>query len=177
MLQDPVYFAVAMATIASAVGLSAILYRLIGAKSRHSSAMSYSPVRLAPMQRLLASEDFEYLKSQPGYKPEIASQLRARRVTVFKKYLGSMSTEFNQLHRTLRVLTLHAPSDRSEITKLLLEQRILFSVRMMQVDVRLTFYAFGMKPVDVSGLVQSIDAMRQQVRQMSISMEFSPSAA
>ena len=177
MIQDPVYFAVAIATVVSAVGLCAILYRLIGAKTQPSHALPYSPVRLAPMQRLLATDDFEYLKSQPGYKPEIASQLRAQRVTTFKKYLGSMTAEFNHLHRALRVLTLHAPTDRSEINRLLLEQRILFSVRVLQVRVRLTFYALGMKPVDVSGLVQSIDAMRQQVRQMSASMEFSPSAA
>lgn len=182
MFQEPVYFAVAVATVLSVAALSAILYRLLGGhQSKGGAAIAgsedFSPLRLAPMQRLLGSEDFEFLKKQPGYRPEIAAKLRARRVKIFKSYLGNLAAEFHQLHRAIRVLTLHAPTDRSEIARLLVEQRLLFSVRLAQVHIRLAFYAFGVQPADVSALVQTVDAMRQQVQALSASMDFSPSAA
>jgi len=180
MFQEPVYFAVALATVLAAAGLSAILYRLLGPKDATSGASLgpvATPLRFAPMQRLLANDDFQFLKGQPGYKPEIAAQLRARRVRIFKSYLKSLSSEFHRLHRAVRLLTLYAPVDRSQIASLLVKQRLLFSVRMFQVHVRLAFYAFGVQPADISSLVETIDAMRQQVARMSASMELSPSAA
>ncbi len=122
------------------------------------------------MQRLLREDDFVFLSMQSGYRPEIAAGLRARRIAVYRRYVTLLGDEFNRLHKALRLLTLYAETDRAEASRVLVEQRLLFTYRLLQVHLRLAFFRFGVRPLDVSSLVETVDSMRASVQQLSASL-------
>ncbi|MCZ2148311.1 MAG: hypothetical protein LC126_11090 [Bryobacterales bacterium] len=157
--------------------LAGVLARLPAGShgGRSASLRSHTPVRFRPMERLLREEDFAFLSAQPGYRREIAASLRARRIAVYRRYVGLLGGEFNRLHKALRLLTLYAETDRAETSRVLVEQRILFTYRLLQVHVRLAFFRFGVKPLDVSALVATVDSMRASVQQLSASVSPLPS--
>jgi hypothetical protein len=137
---------------------------------------STTVVRLAPMERLLSSADFDFLASEPGFRPGMKKRLRAQRVATFQSYLSQVKVEFHQLHRQLRLLTLQAGVDSPELAKALVEQRVQFSLRLMQVEYRLFLFRFGMAPVNVQGIATVIEQMREQVAQLHFSVAL-PSAS
>lgn len=142
--------------------------KLLAGEGRSSPPRAESqPMRLQPALRLFSDADFEYLSSQPGFRPEMARRLRAERAKVFAAYLKQMGREFERLHRSLRVLTLDAGADRPEVSRALLEQQVLFSLYMAKARVRLAFFRLGVKPVETQGLVDILDQMRAQVGQLS----------
>ena len=147
-----------------------IAYRLLYRTSASPSGSAPTVVRFQPMERLLREDDFQFLSAQPGYRPEIAQLLRARRVQIMRKYIHQIAREFHRLHLALRLLTLQAHQDRPEIARELLLQKLLFQRRMLEVRFRLALFGYGLKPVHLGDLVQSVDALRRQVDAMSHSM-------
>ena len=50
--------------------------------------------RYRPMLRMLDGDDIEFLRSQPGFTPGMATKLRAQRTQIFRGYLKSLETRF-----------------------------------------------------------------------------------
>ncbi|MBI4908870.1 MAG: hypothetical protein HY820_34940 [Acidobacteria bacterium] len=141
-------------------------------------ATSASSLNLAPMQRLLASEDFEFLQRQPGFHPEMLTRLRAQRASLFSAYLGSVQLEFHRLHSQLRHLVVQSGIDNPMVTRSLLQQRMLFSVRLVQVRYRLFLFRLGFDGLDTSSVTEAIRQLREQVAQLQVAMPaIAPSAA
>lgn len=164
MSQLPIWLPSAI--VVCLAGLFALLLaRLLRATpaSAISPFQARRPLNLRPMERLLREDDFAYLASLPGYKPEVGERLRARRVAVFRGYLSQVETEFHRLHLALRLLSLTSGQDRPELARLLLEQRILFSYRMLQVRLRLTLFGFGVRPVGTGDIVRTVEILRDQI--------------
>lgn len=167
MNQDSVLFLAAAAGALMCTGFGVLLHSLRKTAKSAAPTVPKTPIRLRPIARLLSEADFDFLSQQPGYRPEIGRELRRKRLALFRAYLAHMKAEFHLLHQKLRLLALYSPTDRSDLSRLLLEQRMLFGYRMMQVELRLLFFQFGMKPADVSGLVEMVEGMRRQVSELS----------
>lgn len=179
MTQDSVLLLSAAVAVLMAAGFAALFAAIRRPARSAVPSAGGAPTRLRPMGRLLDEADFVFLAQQPGYRPEIGRQLRRRRLAVFRTYLNQMAAEFHDLHRKLRLLALYAPTDRSDLSRILLEQRMLFSYRMFQIELRLVFFRFGMKPADVSGMVEMVEDMRRMVTEMSagLSVQAAPVSA
>ena len=167
MTQDSVLLLAAAVAVMMFTGFGVLLHSLRKPAKSALPTASSTPIRLRPMGRLLNEADFEFLSQQPGYRPEIGRQLRRRRLALFRTYLAHMKVEFRALHQKLRLLALYSHTDRSDLSRLLLEQRMLFGYRMFQIELRLLFFQFGMKPADVSGMVEMVEGMRRQVSELS----------
>src|SRR5258706_3745986 len=87
---------------------------------------NFSTADYAPMRRLFCDMDFEFLASQPGYRPEIAKQLRSERRQVLAGYLQLLTGDFNQLHAMAKLMLVYSREDRPDFGKALLWQQITF---------------------------------------------------
>ncbi len=145
-----------------------------GRSSVEERGLSGSALRYKPALRLLAEDDFTYLRSQPGFRPGIAKRLRSRRVAAFRSYLAHLEIEFLRLHRALRLLNLYAPQDRPDLVRELVSQRLVFSFRMAEVRFRLAFLALGMRPVSVQPLVETVEKMRACISEASANLAVRP---
>jgi hypothetical protein len=120
-----------------------------------------------PMERLLNEDDLEFIKSHPGYEQGLERKLRRRRIEVFRMYLSDLKRDFGRLHYALRLLALHAPQDDPELAKTLIRQRLAFQFGLTTVKFRLLLYGVGIGRVEVGRLVDMLDAMQLELRNLA----------
>jgi hypothetical protein len=122
--------------------------------------------RYRPMLRLLNGEDLVFMRSEPGYTPKIAAQLRRQRCQVFRGYLRSLTSDFNRVCMAIKVLMIQSQHDRPDLAAVLLRNQIMFAVGVLIVRFRLSLYQWGVAGVEVASLVKIFDIMRLELRSL-----------
>jgi hypothetical protein len=139
----------------------------------------FAPSRYKPMERLLDPADGCFLSLQPACSRGMMRRFRASRLSIFRGYARCLGRDFTRVSSALKMLMIHAPVDRSALAGLLLKQRLLFSVSMMSLQLRLVLHGFGWRApkVDLRNLVESLDVLRTQLRVLALTAQPSASAA
>lgn len=160
---------IAVATLAaggSALLFAAVLivvrllaYRTL-ADPTQNEPTGFSLARYEPMARLLGEEDFLFLASQPGYRPEIGAKWRRERRRIFRLYLAELAHDFQRLHRDARAMVADSREESSELVGVLMRQQVTFWRGMLGIELRLWLDRAGIRKVDARRLVESIEAMR-----------------
>jgi len=127
------------------------------------TSVEFSMDRYRPMATLLAEDDFEFLASQAGYKRQIGVQLRKSRRQVFRMYLRELASDFQTLHAAARQALVNSPAEHAELVGILMHQQLVFWRMMAAVELHLTLGQLGLGKVDVSGLVDAFEGMRQDL--------------
>jgi hypothetical protein len=122
--------------------------------------------RYRPMLRLLDAEDIEFLRSQPGYNPRMASRLRVQRARIFSGYLRCLSNDFSRICAALNLVMAQSRHDRPELAAVLMRQKATFAYGIISAYGRLALYRWGLCSVDVTSLVSCFDGMCQELRQL-----------
>jgi hypothetical protein len=122
--------------------------------------------RYRPMIRLLDGADLEFLQSQPGFNPSMATRLRVQRCQIFRGYLRCLNADFGRVCAAIKLLMLQSRHDRPDLAEALLRQQIQFACGMLAIQFRLFLYRWGLCGVDVTALVGIFDAMRLELRSM-----------
>jgi hypothetical protein len=120
--------------------------------------------RYRPMLRMLDGGDIEFLRSQPGFTPSMATKLRAQRTQIFRGYLKSLETDFARVCSAIKLIMVQCNNDRPELAETLIRQQITFACSMLGVRARLLLYSWGVCGVDVTQLVKLFDSMRLELR-------------
>jgi hypothetical protein len=126
-----------------------------------------SAERYRPMTHLLDEREVERLRIEPGYTPEMETQLRLERCQAFREYLGDLEADFQRVCTAVKLLMLQAQYDRPDLATVLVRHQASFAVGMATVNVRLFCYRHGICAVDVSGLVKTFEAMRLELRSLT----------
>ncbi|HYK57797.1 MAG TPA: hypothetical protein VEV85_00070 [Bryobacteraceae bacterium] len=121
----------------------------------------FSMERYAPMTRLLAGEDMQFLRKHACGK--IAARWDRARRRVFRQYLRDLSVDFHRLHAQARALVSESPEQYSDLVGMLMRQQVAFLRAMAGVELRLAFHAAGIGTVDVRRLIGVIDSMRLEL--------------
>ena len=122
--------------------------------------------RYRPMLRLLDATDFQFLRAQKGFAPEMERRLRRQRVQAFRGYLRLLVADFDRIVAALRVILAQSAQDRPELASLVLQRRLSFALGLIEVHCRLTLFGLGWSRVDVSELIQLFDGMRLDLRNL-----------
>ncbi len=122
--------------------------------------------RYAPMLRLLSEDDYEYLRSQPGYDPKVCRRLRGERCKLFREYLRSLRREFNGIQRAVQLLAIQSSQDETPLLVSLLHQQWAFSVLLSRVELRLFLFRMGWSGIDVRPLINSFDSLCDEVQKL-----------
>jgi hypothetical protein len=122
--------------------------------------------RYRPMMRLLDGGDLEFLRSQPGFTPRMASKLRVQRCQIFRGYLRCLNGDFQRVCAAVKVLMLQSRHDRPDLAGVLVQQQVMFACGMAMVYARLFLYRWGVGGVDVTSLVKIFDLMRLELRSL-----------
>jgi len=170
----------AMAAGGSALILTAALvvrllkYRTVENHEEHESK-GFSLARYEPMARLLADEDFLFLRSQPGYRPEIGAKWRRERRRIFRSYLNDLTHDFHILHAEARAIVADSREEHSDLVGVLMRQQITMWKVMAGIELRLCLDRFGIREVDARRLVESIEAMRVELARFAAPAPVAPS--
>ena len=120
--------------------------------------------RYGPMLRLLNQEDVDFLLTQPGFTPEMASRFRRQRCLLFQAYLRCLDADFRRICTALKILLVQSKHDRPDLASVLLRSQLDFACAMMTVQFRLQCYRHGLGSVAVRDLVKLFDQMRLELR-------------
>jgi hypothetical protein len=120
--------------------------------------------RYKPMLRMLDGDDIAFLRSQPGFTPDMAKKLRTQRTQMFRGYLRSLETDFGRVCAAIKLVMLQSQHDRSELAEALLRQQITFACGMLSVRIHVLLYSLGVCGVEVSKVMAIFDSMRIELR-------------
>jgi hypothetical protein len=160
----------ALLLAAVAVPLTILAVRLLG--YRESSRVSwtdadsveegpiYEAARYEPMMRLISEDDIEFLKSQPGYRPEIGARLRNERRRILRMYLRELARDFQRLHAAARKAVADAPEQHSELVGELLQYQFTFWKQMAVIEFRLAVPGARLPHVEIAGLLRPMQSMQ-----------------
>ena len=122
--------------------------------------IEFSPARYEPMARLLENDDLLFLKSQPGFRPEMGRKFNRERRRIFRMYLRELANDFHRLHAHARVVAASLPADHSPLVGMLMRQQLRFFYEMAAVELRLSI---GLGSINARGLVDAIATMQVEI--------------
>jgi hypothetical protein len=160
-----------LALLTGALAAGALLVGLILALRNLALAESSLPVtagwinelstdRYRPMMRLLDTSDIEFLRTQPGFTPEMETRLRAQRCQVFRTYLRCLELDFQRVATALKIIMSQSEKDRGDLAAVLLQHQLKFALGMQVMRGRLMLYQWGIGQVDAASLLRTFDVLR-----------------
>ena len=124
-----------------------------------SSAASLARAgRYRPMMRLLSEEDFAPLQRNK----QLLRRLRAERTAIFRGYLRCLARDYGSLLAGLRMAAVQSSVYRPDLVRAILRNRMLFAALLCRLDMMLFLHRAGIRGIDVTGLVETLDALRAQ---------------
>ena len=160
-----------IATAGSLTGLIWMLTRMILRRRRYSATPGseetggFSLDRYEPMGRLMAEEDLVFLKSQPGYRAEMGERWKRERRRIFRLYLAELKADFRRLHAQARELVAASGADSAPLMEVLMKQQFTFMIATTALEFRLALQWIGIGKVDITPLIQMVEAMRVDLSQ------------
>jgi len=124
--------------------------------------------RYRPMVRLLSDEDIEFVA---GNKIAVRT-LRSERRKLFRRYLACLTKDYARLLAGIRMVMVQSGVDRPDLANALAKNRVLFALAICRVEYRLALHAAGIGTVDISGLVDAFDTLREQVGRFATAPSF-----
>jgi len=122
--------------------------------------------RYEPMARLLSDEDLDFLKAQPGFRPETAKKFMRDRRRIFRLYLQELAKDFHRLHSQARELVAALPEEHSALVGVLIRSQARFWYELAALEMKLSFYWVA-SPVDGRALVEAISSMHAEINRLS----------
>lgn len=119
--------------------------------------------RYGPMARLFDGRDLQFLKSQRGWQPGMATRLRLQRRNVLSLYLRQLHADFRQCWTRCRAM---APSsESSEFAPAAVKQFLIFYglYTVLRVHCLLGFLVYVR--TDVGSLLAVLQGLQQRTRQ------------
>jgi hypothetical protein len=145
-----------------AIGLQFVLkMRSLHARATASTALMAAD-RYRPMLRLLSDNDLAFLADS-----KLRKSLKTRRRLLFRGYLRCLTKDYATLLSGVRDAMVRSGMDRPALARALARNRVLFALAICKVEFRLALHATGAGTVDISGLVDALEALRGQVRVMT----------
>lgn len=146
-----------------ALGLQFFLKLRVLQSERNASAGALAADRYRPMLRLLSDDDLEFVSGNS----KLRHSLRARRRELFRGYLRCLTRDYGRLLAGLRLAVIQSGSDRPDLFRALAKNRMLFALAICKIELRLAIHATGIGSVEISGLVEALEALRTQVQVLS----------
>lgn len=119
--------------------------------------------RYRPMLRLLSDGDLDFA----GINPQLKGKVGARRREIFRGYLTCLTKDYARLLSGVRRMMVESGVDRPDLAKVLAKNRLMFALALCRIELHLQLHALGVGKVDVSGLVEALDALRNTVSVMT----------
>lgn len=135
--------------------LFAARFRALGQQGK---SIELSPAgRYHPMLRLLAADDFALSASNPI----LARDLKTRRISLFRRYLRCLTRDYGRALEGIRLVMVQSGVDRPDLARALVKNRVLFALAICRIEIRLVLFSFGIGRIDVSGVVEAFDRLRE----------------
>jgi hypothetical protein len=127
--------------------------------------VEFSLARYEPMTRLMDEGDLLFLKSQPGFRPELAKKFTQERRRIFRLYLQELAQDFHRLHAQARAMVASLPAEHSRLVGMLVRQQVRFWYEMTAIEMRLSlnWVGTGTRSLNARGLINALATMHAEI--------------
>jgi hypothetical protein len=125
--------------------------------------------RYEALIQLLAPQDFEFLRTQPGYTPELAARLKADRLAIAQSYLNELQTDFRLLLNFANKASALGVIDSDNFSAFLLKQEFRFAVTMTRLRCELALMRMGLnRRIEFERLLDTVRPLVQCSRTFAL---------
>ena len=124
-----------------------------------------------PMQRLLKTDDFDYLRRCGCLPEKRIRRLRSDRRRIFRQYFRSLIQDYRRLELAIQTLLLESAQDRPELAAALFRQKVAFYRGAIAVEFGLALHAIGLDSAPRLDLLGSFENLLGQFRQLAPAYE------
>lgn len=126
--------------------------------------------RYAVLANLFHPSDFEFLKSQPGYSPDLSARLKADRLKIAESYLSQLERDVRRLLNFANYAAAHSGVDHDGLSAFLLKQEARFTLTLLVLRTEMTLMKLGVwHQISFDGLLESLRPLVLQSRILALS--------
>jgi hypothetical protein len=130
--------------------------------------VEFSLDRYEPMTRLMNEGDLLFLKSQPGFRPELGKKFSQERRRIFRLYLKELARDFHRMHARARVMAASLPADHSPLVGMLIRQQARFWYEITAIELRLSLNWMGSTSLNARGLIDALATMHTEINRATM---------
>jgi hypothetical protein len=129
----------------------------------------YDFSRYSALAGLLHPRDFEFLRTQPGYTPELSARLRADRLKIAECYLSQLERDVRLLLNFANHALVVSGEDRDGLSAFLLKQELSFAAKLAFLRAEIGLMKLGLlHQVSFDGLLESLRPLVLQSRVLAL---------
>jgi hypothetical protein len=157
----------ATAAVAAGLFLARFLTRYRSQGEEETKSTEVSLARYSVMARLSSADDLEFLRTLPGFREEMGAKFGREQRRIYGLYLRDIVADFRRLHAAARALISHAPAEHAELVGALFGYQVRFWRNLAIIEVRLALGTVGVRGIDPSALLGSVDELRAALSRAS----------
>jgi hypothetical protein len=116
----------------------------------------------------MSEGDLLFLKSQPGFRPELGKKFTQERRRIFRLYLQELARDFHRMHARARVMVASLPADHSPLVGMLIRQQVRFWYEMTAIELRLSLNWVGSASLNARGLIDALATMHTEINRATM---------
>jgi hypothetical protein len=130
---------------------------------------SFDFARYEALMQLLAPEDFDFLRRQPGYTPELTARLKSDRLAIAQSYLDELQTDVRLLLNFANKASSQGTIDADNFSAFLLKQEFRFAVTMTRLRCELALMRMGVnRRIEFERLLDTVRPLVQCSRMLAL---------
>jgi len=160
------------------LGLSAAAF-VLGGMRRFVLARNLEPThewfeafdfdRYQALVHLFSPQDFDFLRSQPGYTPELSARLKSDRLAIAESYLNELQTDVRLLLNFANRASAQEGADVDDFSAFLLKQEFRFAVTMARLRCELALMKVGVnRQIQFEKLLDTVRPLVQCSRTLAL---------
>jgi hypothetical protein len=130
----------------------------------------YDFSRYSMLANLLQPRDFEFLRAQPGYTPELSARLKADRLKIAESYLAQLERDVRLLLNFANHALALSGADSDKLSAFLLKQELNFTAKLAFLRAEIVLMKLGLlHQISFDGLLESLRPLVLQSRVLAFS--------
>ena len=119
-----------------------------------------------PVIRLFDQRDILFLRSAPGYNPQMETGFRRRRCEIFRAYVRGLRAEFLAARIRLKTLRIQSPKDYRQLAPRFLRCRLRFALALIPAYLCLFRYRWELGGSHLEPVVQRLEGECGEMRRL-----------
>ena len=125
--------------------------------------------RYQALAQLFAPQDFDFLRSQPGYTPDLSARLKSDRLKIAEGYLNELQTDVRLLLNFANRASAMGAVDADNFSAFLLKQEFRFIATMARLRCELALMKIGVnRQIEFEQLLDTVRPLVQCSRALAI---------
>lgn len=121
------------------------------------------------LDNLFHPRDFDFLKGQPGYTPDLSARLKADRLRIAESYLSQLERDVRMLLTVASRAAARSDADHDQLSGFLLKQEVKFAWNLLNLRIQITLMKAGvLQQISFDQMLESLRPLVLESRVLAL---------